>query len=113
MIALTSPNLSETITRRRATGGVNTFGEPFEGPPVEISIRVVLEPLGDERTPLEEGLRRETRWRVYTRERLEALAPNSRGDELEIQGRWHRVVRVDYHPSPRGHHYEAETVLSP
>ena len=112
MIALTSPNLSETITKRRATGVVNVYGEFVEGPPEEISIRVVLEPIADERIPLEEGLQRETRWRVYTRERLEALAPNSRGDELEIQGRWHRVVLVSYHPSPRGHHYEAETVLA-
>ena len=113
MIALTSPNLSETITRRRATGVANTFGEFVEGPPEEISIRVVLEPITDERMPLEEGLRRETRWRVFTREHLQAFAQDSRGDELRILGRWHRVVLVSYHPSPRGHHYEAETVLSP
>ena len=50
MMALTSPNLSETITRRRATGGVNTFGEFVEGPPVETTIKAVVEPLGDERT---------------------------------------------------------------
>ena len=112
MIALTSPNLSETITKRRATGVINAYGEFVEGPPVETTFRAVVEPLGDERTPLEEGLQRETRWKVYTRERLEALAPNSRGDELEIQGRWHRVVLVSYHPSPRAPHYEAETVLA-
>ena len=48
------------------------------------------------------------RWKVYTRERLQALAPNSRGDELEIRGRWHRVVRVRVYSSPRSHHYEAD-----
>ena len=112
MTVLESPQLSETITRRRTVGGANSFGEFVEGPPVETTFRAVVEPITDERLPLEEGLRRETRWRVYTRERLEALAPNSRGDELEIRGRWHRVVRVDYHPSPRAPHYEAETVLA-
>ncbi len=80
---------------------------------VDTRIRAAVEPIADERTPLEEGLRRETRWRVYTREHLQAITQDSRGDELEIRGRWHRVVRVDYHSAPRAPHYEAETVLSP
>ena len=77
-MVLTSPHLSETITRRRTVGGVNAYGEFVEGSPEEISIRAVVEPIADERTPLEEGLRRETRWRVYTREHLQAITQDSR-----------------------------------
>ena len=113
MMVLESPQLSETVTKRRTVGVINSFGEFVESSPVETRIQAVVEPSGDKRTPLEEGLRRETRWRVFTREHLQAITQDSRGDELEIRGRWHRVVRVDYHSAPRAPHYEAETVLSP
>ena len=112
MMVLESPQLSETITMRRATGVVNAYGEYAEDVLVETTIQAVVEPLGDDRLPQGGGLQRETRWRVFTRAHLQALAQDSRGDELEIRGRWHRVVLVSYHSGPRAPHYEAETVLA-
>lgn len=114
--ALRNPDLTEDITRRRIRGSINADGELVLGTPADTPIRAAVEPLGEDRQPLAEGLRLESRWRVFTVSELQAVTSDNAGDLLFIRGRWHRVTRVEKYTGPLTGSdqaiYEAETVHS-